>query len=90
MEKLKMPSIKRFDGTMSKLRGFLTQMRLNLHFEGHKVATPADAVGYAGLYLTGRALEWFEPYMTEYQENGMTTTNREVKYMFSSWDACFI
>ena len=37
------------------------------------------------MFLTGRALEWFEPYLTEIQINGMTSTNLEVKYMFSSW-----
>ncbi len=41
-----------------------------------------DAVTYAGIYLLGRALEWFKPYLTEYQTNGATTTNLETKYIF--------
>ena len=32
-------------------------------------------VAYAGLFLSGRVLEWFKPYLTEIQENGLTTTN---------------
>ena len=59
-----------------------------MHFkvtqEGVKLATPADQVAYTGLFLTGRALEWFEPYLTEVQENGATTTNQEVRFIFAS------
>src|SRR6266702_7072285 len=54
--------------------------------EKDKMGTPMDQVMYAGLFLTGRALEWFEPYLTEIQTNGMTTLNQEVRYMFSSWE----
>ena len=40
---------------------------------------PADAVAYTGMFLTGRALEQFKPYLTEYQTNKATTTNLETK-----------
>ena len=33
--------------------------------EGVKLAIPIDKVVYAGLFLLGRALEWFKPYLTE-------------------------
>ena len=82
MTKIKMPSIERYTGEKLRLKGFLTQMKLKIHHEGSKLLTMADAVGYAGLFLAGRALEWFEPYLTEFQTNGMTTTNTEVRYMF--------
>ena len=40
-----------------------------MHFkviqEGAKLATPTDQVAYAGLFLTGKALEWFKSYLTE-------------------------
>ena len=40
-----------------------------MHFkvmqEGAKLATPIDQVAYAGLFLLGRALEWFKPYLIE-------------------------
>ena len=36
---------------------------------------PIKQVAYAGLFLLGRVLEWFKPYLTEIQENGLTTTN---------------
>jgi len=46
--------------------------------EGAKLATPIDQVAYARLFLLGRALEWFKPYLTEIQANGVTTTNLDV------------
>jgi hypothetical protein len=83
--KIKLPSIERFNGERSRLKGFLTQMHFKISQEGAKLTTTVDQVAYAGLFLTGRALEWFEPYLTEIQLNGMTTTNLEVRFMFSSW-----
>ena len=41
-------------------------MSLKLRYKGHKIITPPDIVMYTGIYLTGRALEWFKPYLTEY------------------------
>ena len=34
-------------------------------------------MAYTGLFLIGRVLEWFKPYLTEIQLNGMGTTNIE-------------
>ena len=39
-------------------------------------------VAYAGLFLTERVLEWFKPYFTKIQLNGLNITNIEVQYMF--------
>ena len=41
-------------------------MSLKLKYKGLKIATPADTVIYTGIFLTGRALEWFKLYLTEY------------------------
>ena len=38
------------------------------------------------MHLIGKPLEWFQPYLSETQINGITTTNKEVRYMFSSWE----
>ena len=58
------------------------QILLKLKYKGHRIITPPDAVTYAGIYLLGRALEWFKPYLIEYQTNRATTTNLEMKYIF--------
>ena len=61
-------------------------MKLKIRHKGIKLPIVADQVAYAGLFLTGRALKWFKPYLTEYEANGLTTRNNKVKYMFSSWE----
>ena len=43
-------------------------------------------VAYAGLFLTGRVLEWFKPYLTKVQVNGLNTTNIEAWYIFLIWE----
>ena len=59
-------------------------MSLKIKTEALKLSLAGDTVTYAGIFLTGRALEWFKPYLLEYQENGITTTNLETKYIFAS------
>ena len=41
-------------------------MSLKLRHKRHKIVMPLDAVIYIGIYLTGRALKWFKPYLIEY------------------------
>ena len=81
---VKLPAVKRFNGTRVKLKGYLTQISLKLRYEGPKIATLADVVVYAGMFLIGKVLKWFKPYLIEYQINRATTTNLETKYIFLS------
>ena len=37
-----------------------------------------EQVVYARLYLSGKVLEWFKPYLIKIQANGISTTNQEV------------
>jgi len=41
------------------------QMHFKVVQEGVKLVTSLDQVAYTGLFLTGRALKWFKPYLTE-------------------------
>ena len=36
--------------------------------------------------MLGRVLKWFKLYLTEIQENGLTTTNLKVRYIFLIWE----
>jgi len=38
------------------------------------------------MHLIGKPLKWFQPYLSETQTNRITTTNKKVRYMFSSWE----
>src|SRR6266702_784235 len=84
--KVKLLSIEHFNGTRSKLKGFLLQMKFKVIQKSLKIGILMDQVVYVRLFLTGRALKWFEPYFTEIQTNRLSMTNQEVRCMFSSWD----
>ena len=65
-----------------KLRGFLKQIKIKITNKGLKLLIVIKQVAYAELFLTGRVLEWFKPYFTKIQLNGMSTTNIQARYMF--------
>ena len=73
-----MLSVKYYLGEAYKLRGFLTQIKIKITNKGLGLPMAMEQVAYAGLFLTGRVLEWFKPYLAEVQINGLNTTNIEV------------
>ena len=72
-----MPSVKYFLGEAYKLKEFLTQIKIKITNKGPGLPTAIKQVAYVGLFLTRRVLEWFKPYLTEVQLNGLNTTNIE-------------
>ena len=58
------------------------QIKIKITNKGLKLPTVIKQVAYAGLFLIGKVLEWFKPYLTKIQLNGMSTINIEVQYMF--------
>ena len=70
-----MPAVIYFKGKLYKLRGFLIQVKIKITNKGLGLLMSIKQVAYAGLFLLERVLEWFKPYLTEIQENGLTTTN---------------
>ena len=82
--KVKLLIVKQFNRSRIKLKGYLIQISLKLKYKGPKIVTLLDAVIYAGMFLIGRALKWFKPYLTEYQINRTTTINLKIKYIFLS------
>ena len=70
-----MPSVKYFVEKLYKLKGFLIQIKIKIINKGLRLLTTIEQVAYAGLFLSKRALEWFKPYLTEIQENGLTIIN---------------
>ena len=72
---IKMLLVKYFLREAYKLRGFLTQIKIKITNKGLGLPIVIKQVAYTGLFLIGRVLEWFKPYFTKIQENGLTTTN---------------
>ena len=77
-----MPLIKYFLGEAYKLKGFLTQIKIKITNKGLRLLIVMEQIAYTGLFLSGRALKWFKPYLTKIQLNRISTTNIEVRYMF--------
>ena len=72
-----MPLVEYYLGEAYKLRGFLTQIKIKITNKGPGLPIVMEQVAYAGLFLIGRVLEWFKPYFTKIQLNGISTTNIE-------------
>ena len=70
-------------GKVYKLKEFLTQIKIKITNKGPGLLMAIKQVAYAELFLIKRVLEWFKPYFTKVQLNGLNTTNIEVWYMFS-------
>ena len=77
-----MPLVEYYLGEAYKLKGFLTQIKIKITNKGLGLLIVIKQVAYAELFLTGRVLEWFKPYLTKIQLNGISTTNIEARYMF--------
>ena len=70
--------VKYFLGEAYKLRGFLTQIKIKITNKGLGLPTAIKQIAYIELFLTERVLEWFKPYFTKVQLNGLNTINIEV------------
>ena len=51
----------KFDGTRSKFRGFVNQVRLIIRMQPLRYPTEETQVGFIGTLLSGTALSWFSP-----------------------------
>ena len=60
-----MPSVKYYLGEAYKLKGFLTQIKIKITNKGLGLLTVIKQIAYTELFLTGRVLEWFKPYLTK-------------------------
>ena len=70
-----MLSVECFIGELYKLKGFFMQVKIKITNKGLGLPMSIKQMTYAGLFLLGRALKWFEFYFTEIQENGLTIIN---------------
>ena len=61
-----------------KLKRFLIQIKIKIINKGLGLLTAIKQIAYTGLFLIRRVLEWFKPYFTKIQLNGLNTTNIEI------------
>jgi hypothetical protein len=84
---LKVPAPEKLDGTKTKVRPFLTQMRLYLRVNQRVFQDARDQVLAAGMYMKGDALEWFQPYMDQVMNLPEAQWKAETSTMFASFEA---
>ena len=60
-----MPVVKRFGREVYKLRGFLILVKIKITNKGLGLPIVIKQVVYIGLFLLGKILKWFKPYLTE-------------------------
>ncbi|RYP18275.1 hypothetical protein DL767_009863 [Monosporascus sp. MG133] len=68
-----------YDGKGSA-QSFLTQVRVYLRFEG--IVNKADKILAVAAFLKGNALDWFEPTLRDYLENGESDQQQATKTLF--------
>ena len=66
---LKIKKPKPFDGTWSKLWGFITQLEQYLCMESRQIMTHTDKVLFVSTYLIRPAFDWFEPTLRDYMQH---------------------
>ncbi|CCC14526.1 hypothetical protein SMACR_09425 [Sordaria macrospora] len=83
---IKLNAPPKFDGTKKEdLQGFLTQIRANLSFS--RTVDPVQQVLYAASYLTGKALEWFQPTQADYlAHNVWSEMHPETQKIFTDFE----
>ena len=74
--------IKYFLREAYKLKGFVIQIKIKITNKGLGLPTVIKQVTYIELFLIKRVLEWFKPYLTKIQLNGLNTTNIKIWYIF--------
>ena len=57
--------VEQFSGEVYKLKRFLIQIKIKIINKGPGLPTAIKQVAYVELFLIGRILEWFKPYLTE-------------------------
>ncbi|OQE16980.1 hypothetical protein PENSTE_c022G07598 [Penicillium steckii] len=82
----KLPKAENFDGTCSKLRGFLTQMNMHLDVNKFRLNTEVSKVIFVSTYLRGQAWDWLEPYVREYYEKDSSEWSTTAQNIFNSYN----
>ena len=85
MHVVKLPKAEPFDGTRTKLRGFLTQMRMHLHVNQQRLTDEESKVIFVSTHLRGQAWDWFEIHIREYYEKPRADWGTATTDIFASY-----
>lgn len=77
--KLKIPFPDTFNGTRSQLKPFLSQLKTYMLFNTKLYINKTYRVLWASTLLKGRAFDWIETFITDYQNNLATKTPNDTE-----------
>lgn len=80
-----LPKAEYFEGTRTKLRGFLTQMDMHLDVNKIKLPSEASKVIFVSTYLRGQAWNWLEPHIRDYYEKSSEEWSATTTEIFENY-----
>ena len=83
---LKLAEPEKFDGTRSKLRGFLASMSLHTDLNRDYLEEDQQKVAYVDTHFTGKAMDWFDSYLTDFRINDVDNQRTETRLIFSDYN----
>ncbi|KAJ0100660.1 Retrotransposon-derived protein PEG10 [Diaporthe amygdali] len=85
-ESIKLANPTPYDGSPGQLQAYLTQVRAYQRFHGLDNQSDGERVMHAASFLKGRALAWFEPYLTDFLEKDeFEQCKQETQDIFSNF-----
>ena len=86
-ENVKLNNPTQYDGTPGQLQAHLTQVRAYQRFNHLDSQPDGKRIMHAASFLKGRALAWFEPYLTDYvNAEAFESCKQETQEMFSKYE----
>jgi len=86
-ESVKLNSPTPYDGTPGQLQPYLTQVRAYQRFNRMDSQANGKRIMHAASFLKGRALAWFEPYLTDFvNAEEFEKCKQETQEMFSKYE----
>lgn len=86
-ENVKLNNPTPYDGTPGQLQAHLTQVRAYQRFNQLDSQPDGKRIMHAASFLKGRALAWFEPYLTDYvNAEAFENCKQETQEMFSKYE----
>ena len=84
-KEVKIGKVEPFSGERGTLKVFLAKLRIYFSNNSGRIVTEQDKVLTASSFLTGEAMRWFAPYVTERIENNDEQLSVETIQLFSSF-----
>jgi len=83
---IKLSPLEKFDGTRSKLKGFLAAASIHLDVNQDKLPNDTARVSFVAAHFTGKAMDWFEIFLIERMKYPEEQWGPETRAIFTSYE----